>query len=141
MAIIGDGTLMQRESEMGHTLPKVRATGDIVSAAIWNTVLTAGQIDELYEPAPRPMAFTAPEIVECVNCGQLNQVVMEKLYKGCGACGAPFEIEQFKGRVTGGRIPSDRLTLVGEAGPEQTAYWVIGEAGHSWLGVNTVLGF
>ena len=125
---------------MSYTKPKTRHTGELITAAIWNTEVV-NNITLVGESGPelvRPFSFQEAEVVECQFCGQLNQVDMDKLYKGCGACGGMFNVEQFEAK-------GKRVTEFGSIGinsthgtPPDTSYWLIGSAE---LGKTTTLGF
>ena len=127
---------------MAWTKEKMRHTGELITAAIWNTEVVNNTI-LVGESGPeliRPFLFQGAEVVECQFCGQLNQVDMDKLYKGCGACGAPFDTAQFAHRLYGKREREDLSMLSTSVviDPYNT-YWFVGTAAE--LGKTTTLGF
>ena len=73
----------------------MRGTGDLITAAIWNTEIVNNSVvvGEYGPELIRPFSFQEPGVVECQFCGQLNKVDMDNLYKGCGACGGMFSVE------------------------------------------------
>ena len=117
---------------MAWAKEKMRHTGELITAAIWNTEIVNNQI-LVGESGPeliRPFSFQEPEVVGCQFCGQLNKVDMDKLYRGCGACGGMFSIEQFE---TKGKS----VTEFGNIGvnsthgtPVDSTYWLVGVAAH-----------
>ena len=127
---------------MAYTKPKLRHTGELITAAIWNTEMVDNPImaGESGPEIVRPFSFQEPEVVECQFCGQLNKVDMDKLYKGCGACGGMFSVEQFKtdgkGVVRFDPILSNSTHITAPfAGG---SCWIVGD---SELGKTTTLGF
>ena len=127
---------------MAWAKEKMRHTGELVTAAIWNTEIVNNLV-MVGESGPEfivPFSFQEAEVVECQFCGQLNKVDVDKLYKGCGACGGMFSVEQF-------RAKDKRVNMCGPISHNTThptvpspgdSYWLIGS---SELGKTTTLGF